>query len=147
MATKKTTASAPKAAKAAPKAAKAAPKAAKAKTAKAAAPRHPLARLKAAFGTKADLVAKIVGPLTAEGQDGESLKARLLRASNQKLLHLADVVETVNKKYGSRAKLVDAIGAATKHAKDKDYLAKLAKLPLPQLLDLGNSATRRAKQA
>ena len=36
------------------------PKAAKAKTAKAAAPRHPLARLKAAFGTKADLVAKIV---------------------------------------------------------------------------------------
>ena len=139
MATKKTSASAtaPKAASAAKTKAKPATKTAKAKVA--AAPRHPLARLKAAHGTKADLVAKIVGPLTPAGADGDSVKARLLR--------LADVVATVTKQFGSRDKLVDAIGAAKGQAKDKDYLAKLATMSLPQLLDLGKAAARRQQAA
>jgi hypothetical protein len=139
MATKKTTA--PASATKAP-AKKAAPKKTAAKKT-AAAPRHPLARLKAQHGTKADLVAKIAGPLTPSGADADAVKARLLRASNSQLLHLADVVATVTKKFGSRDKLVDAIGAGRGQGKDKDFLAKLATMPLPQLLDLGNRAARK----
>jgi hypothetical protein len=57
------------------------------------------------------------------------------------------VVETVTKKYGSRSKLVDALGKAYGAVKDKDYLAKLEGMPLPKLLDLVTSAERRSKRA
>ena len=74
------------------------------------------------------------------------LQARLLKASSSQLLRLARVVETVNKKYGSRDKLIDAIAAASKGSKDKDYLAKLATYSLPRLLDLASSKQRAARQ-
>ena len=57
------------------------------------------------------------------------------------------MVATVTKQFGSRDKLVDAIGAAKGQAKDKDYLAKLATMSLPQLLDLGKAAARRQQAA
>ena len=142
MATKKTTAPAATATKA-----KVAPKktaGAKKASASTAGPRHPLARLKAQHGTKADLVAKIAGPLTPSGADADAIKARLLKASNGQLLHLADVVATVTKKFGSRDKLVDAISKGRAQTKDKDFLAKLATLSLPQLLDLGNRYSAQA---
>jgi hypothetical protein len=57
------------------------------------------------------------------------------------LLRLQQVVATVKAKYGSRAKLIEAIGNASKKSKDKDYLAKLDSFSLPQLLDLAKSAS------
>jgi hypothetical protein len=145
--TSKTKAAPAKAAAKGGKAAKAAPKAAK--PAKVAAPKAqgPIARLKAAYGSKEGLVGKIVEPLLRGTEDAETVKARLLKASNQQLLRLAGVVETVTKKYGSRTKLVEALSKAIGKAKDKDYVAKLEQLPLPKLLDLVVSAERRAKRA
>jgi hypothetical protein len=136
-----------KATKGAPKAAKAAPKAPKA--AKVVVPKAlgPVARLKAAYGSKEGLVGKIVEPLLRGAEDAETVKTRLLKASNQQLLRLAGVVETVTKKYGTRTKLVEALSKAIGKAKDKDYVAKLEQLPLPKLLDLVVSAERRAKRA
>jgi hypothetical protein len=107
----------------------------------------PLARLKAAHGTKEGLVGTLVEPLTRVGEDAEALRGRLLKASNQQLLRLAKAVETVTKKYGSRSKLVEALGKAYGAAKDKDYLAKLESYSLPRLLDLVVAAERRSKRA
>jgi SNF2 family DNA or RNA helicase len=42
-------------------------------------------------------------------------------------------------------KLIAAIGTANNKSKDKDFLAKLEKYSLPQLLDLAKSSERRAR--
>jgi hypothetical protein len=118
-----------------------------AKPAKAKVASGPLARVKAAYGSKESLVGKLVEPLAGKDEDTDALKARLLVASNQQLLRLAKVVETVTKKYGSRDKLVAAIGKAIGKAKDADYLAKLHTFSLPKLFDMMSSAERRAKHA
>lgn len=133
------------AAKAKPAAKKAAPKA-KGKTAapakvKAAPPakvlpRHPRGQLVEAHGSKAAL-AKAIAPLVARGdEDVDALEVRLKKASNAQLLRLSRASSAVKERFGTRDKLIEAIGAAQKKAKDKDYLAKLATYSLPQLLDL-----------
>ncbi len=55
--------------------------------------------------------------------------------SNQKLLHLHDVLEAVKSEFGSRAKLVDAIVAAEKREKDADYKGRYASWSTPRLYD------------
>ncbi len=142
MATKKTEtkAAAPKAAAAkTPKAPKA-PKAAKA----AQGPRHPKARV-AANGSKADLAKALAASVAGASQDAADVEQQLKTASNQQLLRLQRVVESVKKKWGSREKLVAAIGSAQNKSKDKDYLAKLDSFSLPQLVDLATSGERRAR--
>lgn len=145
MATKKTTSTktattkAP-AAKAGAKPAKRGPKAAAAKVA-----RGPRAVVLAKHSSKEALVGKLVGPLAAPGQDADGLRARLAKASNAQLLRLERTVETVAKKYGGRDKLIAAIATAEKKSKDKDFVAKLGTLSLPNLLDLALSAERRAR--
>lgn len=140
--TKSAAAKAPKK-KAAPKAA-AKPKAPKGE-AKEAGPRHPKARVVKAHSSKADLAKSLAPSLLASDEDAGALTERLSKASNKQLLRLQHVVETVKSKFGSREKMIEAIGNAQQHSKDKDYLAKLASLPLPQLLDLATSATRSAR--
>jgi hypothetical protein len=107
--------------------------------------RGPRAAVVAKYTDKEKLVATLVAPLAQEGQDQDALRARLLKASNHQLLHLARTVEAVNKKWGSRAKLITALSTAEKKAKDKDYVTKLGTLGLPQLLDLALSAERRSR--
>ena len=104
-------------------------------------PAHgPLTKLKALHGSKESLVKKLVEPLARGDEDTDQLEGRLLKASNLQLLRLSKTVEKVQQKYGGRAKLIAAIGAATGKAKDKDYLAKLDMLTLPKLLDLARTA-------
>ena len=140
MATKKTekTAAPKAAAKTAPKAV--APKAAKA----AQGPRHPKARV-AAAGTKADLAKALASSIARSSQDAGDVETQLKTASNQQLLRLQRVVETVKKKWGNRDKLISAISTAQNKSKDKDYLAKLDSFSLPQLVDLASAGERRAR--
>ena len=110
-------------------------------------PSGPAAAVKQLHGSKEQLVASLVGPLS-EGvpdADEDALRARLATASNQKLIHLAGVVAEVKKRYGNRSKMIALIAGAQK--KDNDYLAKLATIPLPRLLDLARAGERRAKRA
>ena len=51
----------------------------------------------------------------------------------------------MKQKWGSREKLIEAITSTAKAGKDKDYVAKLSTYPLPRLVDLANSAARRAR--
>ena len=117
------------------------------KSAQPAKARHPLARVKERFGSKEDLVKKLVEPLATDTEDTDDVRTRLLKASNQQLLRLHAVVNTVQEKWGSRDKLIAAIGSAMNKSKDQDYLAKLATFSLPRLLDLATSTTRRQKPA
>ena len=143
MASKKTTKQAePKAKKPAAKAKAAkAPKA----DAKPAAPRHPHGRLVAAHGSKEALAKTLAASLARDDEDQGVIAARLGKASNQQLLRLEHVVETVKAKYGSRDKLIAAIGTAEKKTKDKDYLATLEASSLPKLLDLAAAHAHRAR--
>ena len=127
----------------APAKAKAAPKA-KATPAKVG-PRHPRARVAEQHGSKAAL-AKALAPVIARAsEDAGAVESRLKTASNAQLLRLARASQTLKEKFGSRDKLIAAIGAATKKSKDKDYLAKLDTYSLPQLLDLAADAQRAAR--
>ncbi|MEZ4360733.1 MAG: hypothetical protein R3B48_11170 [Kofleriaceae bacterium] len=143
MATKKTPTKATNATKAAPKASKSQRAAARKAAAKK--PAGPKAVLAARHGSKESLVGTILSALVRADENREVVQSRLLKASNAQLLRLAGVVETVNKKYGGRDKLIDAISKATKSAKDKDYLAKLATYSLPRLLDLASAKQRAAR--
>lgn len=140
MATKKTETTKGKPA-AAKKPAKSAAKAKAKPAAKApvkAGPRHPRAKLIAAHGSKEALAKSLAPALARADEDTDAVEARLKTASNRQLLRLAGVAETVQKKWGSREKLIAAIGTAQKKSKDKDYLAKLETLSLPQLVDLAS---------
>lgn len=126
--------------KAAPKAkakTKAAPKAAPAPVK--VGPRHPKGRVAEAHGSKAALAKALAPVLARGGEDAGALETRLAKASNAQLLRLQRASQTLKDKYGSRDKLIAAIGTATHKGKDKDYLAKLETFSLPQLLDLAAS--------
>jgi hypothetical protein len=99
-------------------------------------PRHPRGKLAESHGSKAAL-AKAIAPLVARGdEDVDALEVRLKKASNAQLLRLQRASLAVKDRFGTRDKLIEAIGAAQKKSKDKDYLAKLATFSLPELLDL-----------
>lgn len=134
---------APKAKAKAPAKSKAAPKAKAAPVNHG--PRHPRARVVAKHGSKAELAKTIATAIARADQDAGSLEAQLKKASNAQLLRLARATQTLKDKFGSRDKLIAAIGAAKNKAKDKDYLAKLDSYSLPQLLDLAASSQRAAR--
>ena len=151
MATKKTTSVKKAAIKAKAAAKKAAPKAkakAKPKTKPApvkVGPRHPMARVIAAHGSKAALAAAIAKALARADQDTGTLESQLKKASNAQLLRLERATQTLKEKFGDRSKLIAAIGAASHKSKDKDYLTKLDSYTLPQLLDLAAASQRAAR--
>ncbi len=111
----------------------------------AAVPRHPKARVAALHQSKEALAKTLAALIAREDEDTDMLAGRLNKASNTQLLRLQKAVEVMKEKYGSRDKLIAAIGTAEKKSGDKDYLAKLASLPLPHLLDLARSHERRAR--
>ena len=109
-------------------------------------PRHPHGRVKATSQGSKEALAKALAPTLARSdEDTDQLEARLKTASNNQLLRLQKVADAVKSKYGSRAGLIEAIGKNAQKSKDKDYIAKLESLSLPNLLDLAKSADRRAR--
>lgn len=109
--------------------------------------KSPVAVVKERFESKEKLVEAVQKLATADlwldrvGQKG------LAKVSNQKLLKLHDVLTDAAKRFGSRDKLIDAILQLKKRTKDAGYGASLKKAPLPQLLDLHQSAERASKRA
>ena len=108
-------------------------------------PRHPMARVAEAHGSKAALAAAIAKVIARADQDAGALESQLKKASNAQLLRLQRATQTLKEKFGDRDKLIAAIGTAAKKSKDKDYLAKLDSYSLPQLLDLAAASQRDAR--
>ena len=116
-----------------------------------AAKKSPLARMKDEHESKEKLVDRVMtvlGQIGKSVEDKDELKARLLAASNKKLLKLFTVGSEVKSKYGSMEKLADAAAQALGRAKDAPYVAKLKGMTAARLLDLLRAATKRsAKKA
>jgi len=108
-------------------------------------PRHPMARVVAAHGSKAALAGAIAKAIARADQDTGALESQLKKASNAQLLRLQRATQTLKEKFGDRTKLIAAIGAATNKSKDKDYLAKLDTYSLPQLLGIAAASQRAAR--
>jgi hypothetical protein len=110
----------------------------------------PLAIVKERFGDKAKLVEAVKQlasdemwlPRTNSDQGGSR---GLEHVSNTKLLRLHDTLSTIKDKFGSRAKLVDAILTLENRTKDTGLRARLEAYPVPRLYDLWKSLDKRAK--
>ena len=108
----------------------------------------PLALVKESHGDKAKLVAAVQKLATADlWLDRVNDAKGLGRISNAKLLRLLASLEDAKKRFGTRAQLISAIQELEKRTKDAGYEARLAKYPLPRLLDLHDSAKKRVDRA
>jgi len=108
--------------------------------------KSPLGTLKEKFENKSKLVAELE-KLT---KDGDLWVSRLnenkglAHVSNSKLLKLHATFAAVKEKFGTRAKLIDAICEVEKRAKDEGYKTRLGNFPVPRLWDMYKSAAKRA---
>lgn len=110
--------------------------------------KSPLALVKEEFGDKEKLVAAV--RKLAE-QDlwvaRENSEKGLAHVSNAKLLRLFRIFTEVKEKFGTRAKLIDAILDLEKRTKDAGYKTRLEKFPVPRLYDMYKSALKRSTAA
>ena len=110
----------------------------------------PLATVKERFGDKTKLV-EAVKQLASEEiwlartNSDQGGSRGLENVSNAKLLRLHDTLSAVKEKFGSRAKLVDAILALENRAKDAGFRGRLEAYPAPRLYDRWKSLDKQAK--
>jgi len=110
--------------------------------------KSPVAVVKERFQSKEKLVEAVQKLATADlWLDRVSAEKGLAKVSNQKLLKLHDSLADAKQRFGTRDKLISAILELKKRTKDGGYTANLKKQPLPQLLDLHQSAERAGKRA
>lgn len=67
----------------------------------------------------------------------------LAHVSNAKLLRLLETFTAVQAKWGTRAKLIDAVVEAAGRAKDAGFRTRVAGWPVPRLLDAHRSYEHR----
>jgi len=107
--------------------------------------KSPIAIVKEKFGDKAKLVAALE-KLTGEDLWVSRVNSNkgLAHVSNAKLLKLHATFTEVKEKFGTRAKLIDAILDVAKRTKDAGYKARISEYPVPRLYDLYKSLSKRA---
>lgn len=108
----------------------------------------PLQTVNSQFGSKEDLVSKLVPLVERQADESDAaLKDRLLRVPNSKLLRLWTRENTLRTKFGTREGLADAVAKlkAGAGAVDANYRAKALKLGTGRLLTLHASLSRAAK--
>ena len=109
--------------------------------------KSPLSSVKEAFGDKEKLVAAV----EKFTKDDDLWVARtnkdkgLDHVSNAKLLRLHATFTAVKEKFGTRAKLIEAICDLEKRAKDEGFKKRLDAYPVPRLWDMFKSAEKRMK--
>ena len=109
-------------------------------------PKAPLQTVKDRFKDKAGLVSAVKGMMT-DGLwiDRVSADKGLDSVANKKLLHLHDVLSTVQTKFGTRSALIQSIATAEKRQKDADYCKSLERFPTPRLYEIYRAGQKRAK--
>jgi hypothetical protein len=106
----------------------------------------PLAVVKEKFGDKEKLVAE-VEKFTKDDDlwvSRTNADKGLKHVSNAKLVKLHRTFSEVKEKFGTRAKLIDAILEVEKRTKDEGYKTRLGGFPVPRLYDLYKSAAKCA---
>jgi len=111
--------------------------------------KNPLAAIKDKFENKAKLVEELEKLTKDEDLWVSRLNANkgLAHVSNAKLLKLHTTFAAVKEKFGTRAKMIDAIAEIEKRVKDDGYKARLGNYPVPRLWDMYKSASKRAGAA
>ena len=107
----------------------------------------PLQAVKRLYGSKEKLIDKLADVAGGADEDAGEVKERLATVSNRKLLRMADVNKRVKDKYGSREKLVEALGKSLGKSKDTDYLTSLGTISTARLLDMARTAERHSRAA
>jgi hypothetical protein len=106
----------------------------------------PLAEVNEVHGGKTKLVDKIISLIEIGDEDRDSLRGRLAKASNRKLLRLLAISGAIRDKYGSPGKMAQAVAEKLNRAKDADYVRKLESLTPARLLDVARSLAREARR-
>ena len=75
------------------------------------------------------------------------LRKQVLFTAKERQAFLEEALEDAKNRFGSREKLIASVLEAEKRTKDAGYKARLEGYPLPRLLDLHASATKRASRA
>lgn len=110
--------------------------------------KSPLSQVQQRFQSKEKLVEEVQKLATDDLWVNRVNEAKGLgRVSNAKLLRLHGLLTDAKTRFGSRAKLIDAILALENRSKDAGFKARLEKYPLPRLLDLEAAAQKRKKNA
>ncbi len=114
--------------------------------------KSPLQLVKDQFESKKKLVEAVKTFTTDDLWLGRTSEDRggdkgLDRVSNAKLLKLHATFKAVKEKFGTRAKLIDAILETEKRTKDEGYKKRLEAHPVPRLFDHYKSAQKRAGEA
>ena len=114
--------------------------------------KSPLAIVKEKFETKDKLVEAVKAFMTDDlwlkRTSADRGKDRGIEyVSNAKLLRLHATFTTVKEKFGTRAKLIDAICELEKRTKDDGFKKRLGAYPVPRLFDMWQSSDKRAKSA
>ncbi len=114
--------------------------------------KSPLAITKERFGDKSKLVEAVKAFGTedlwvARTASDRGKEKGLEHVSNAKLLRLHATFTTVKEKFGTRAKLIEAILEGMNRSKDGGMKKRLEAYPVPRLFDLYKSTTKRAKAA
>ncbi len=108
--------------------------------------KSPLAVVKERFESKEKLVIAIQA-LSSSNLWVDRLGAKgLNRVSNAKLVSLHDKLKSAQEKFKNRDGLVDSILIMMKRSKDTGLRAALNAYPLPRLLDLHGSLTKKTKR-
>lgn len=107
--------------------------------------KSPLAVVKERFGDKASLVQAIEGLATdSMWIDRMNGSKGLSCVSNRKLLHLHQILTDVQKEFGGRDSLIQAIIDQESRGKDADFKNGLLRMPTPKLYDRYRSGKKRA---
>jgi hypothetical protein len=105
----------------------------------------PIQQVKANFGDKAKLVSAVQSLATdALWLDRVNPDKGLAKVSNTKLLRLHAALTRAKEQFGSRDGLVGAVLTLGKRGKDEGYKTHLASFPVPRLLDLHDSLSKKA---
>jgi hypothetical protein len=106
--------------------------------------KSPLAVVKEKFGDKAKLVAAVKELAGEDLWVSRTNKEKGLdHVSNAKLVRLHATFTAVKEKFGTRAKLIEAILEVEKRTKDDGYKQHLSAFPVPRLWDLYKSTAKR----
>ncbi len=110
--------------------------------------KSPLATVKDKFGDKKSLVAAVEKLAGEELWLGRTSKDKgLAHVANAKLLRLHATFTTVKAKFGTRAKLIEAIVTLEKRTKDEGYKVHIGAYPVPRLWDLYQTLEKRKAHA
>ena len=110
--------------------------------------KSPNTLVKDQFGDKAKLVAAVEKFTSDDLWVNRTNKAKgLAHVSNAKLIRLHTIFTAVKEKFGTRAKLIDAIIDLEKRTKDAGFKARLGEYPVPRLWDMYRSASKRSGAA